>query len=141
MPSAVQRISQGLQCWTLPSLLALQPLRRQSPWAMKGITVPLHLFYGAGLALVDTTDDLVVPAPKSQETPITGYPEGFWINLVSWSDDSKHIAFTIRSPGGNHFFDMLGQAGSAEALEGWAVQHALLEAQRSALRSNSVCMA
>ena len=66
---------------------------------MEGITVPLHFFYGAGLALVNTTDDLVVPAPKSQETPITGYPEGFWINLVSWSDDSKHIAFTMRSPG------------------------------------------
>lgn len=59
-----------------------------------------RLGYNLGLALVNTTDDLVVPAPKSQETPITGYPEGFWINLVSWSDDSKHIAFTIRSPGG-----------------------------------------
>ena len=65
--------------------------------------MPLHFFCNAGLALVNTTDDLVVPAPKSQETPITGYPEGFWINLVSWSDDSKHIAFTIRSPGRHHF--------------------------------------
>lgn len=52
------------------------------------------------MALVDMTDDLVLPAPASLETPITGYPEGFWINLVSWSEDSRHLAFTIRSPGG-----------------------------------------
>lgn len=58
---------------------------------------------------MNTTDDLVVPAPKSQETPITGYPEGFWINLVSWSDDSKHIAFTIRSPGNQHLQTILSR--------------------------------
>lgn len=55
--------------------------------------------YYTGLTIVDMTDDLVLPAPRDATTPITGYPEGFWINLVSWSPDGKHIAFTVRSPG------------------------------------------
>ena len=80
--------------------------------------MPLHFFYDAGLALVDTTDDLVVPAPKSQETPVTGYPDGFWINLVSWSDDSKHIAFTIRSPGEHHFRPFLSRLALSKPLKG-----------------------
>jgi hypothetical protein len=53
----------------------------------------------AGFALVDVTDDLILPAPAEQELRITGYPEGFWINLVTWSRDSTHISFTVRSPG------------------------------------------
>lgn len=59
-----------------------------------------RMSYYTGLFLVDMTDDLVLPAPREATTPITGYPEGFWINLVSWSQDGKHIAFTVRSPGG-----------------------------------------
>ena len=58
-----------------------------------------RMSYYTGLVLVDMTDDLVLPAPKEATTPITGYPEGFWINLVSWSQDGRHIAFTVRSPG------------------------------------------
>ncbi len=53
----------------------------------------------AGLALVDMTDDLVVPAPQEKETYVTGFPEGSWLNYVLWSDDSKHLAFTVRSSG------------------------------------------
>eukprot|EP00884_Botryococcus_braunii_P016557 jgi/Botrbrau1/3585/Bobra.0078s0037.1 len=59
-----------------------------------------RMSYYTGMALVDMTEDLVLPASASLETPITGYPEGFWINLVSWSRDSRHITFTVRSPGG-----------------------------------------
>ena len=51
------------------------------------------------MALVDFTETLVLPAAREQETKIRGYPEGSHINFVSWSDDSTHIAFTIRSPG------------------------------------------
>ena len=51
------------------------------------------------MAIVDFTDGIVLPAPSRLETPISGYPEGFWINLVTWSPDSRHIAFTLRSPG------------------------------------------
>lgn len=53
----------------------------------------------AEMALVDFTESLVLPAPREQETKVHGYPEGSHINFVSWSDDSKFIAFTIRSPG------------------------------------------
>ncbi len=55
--------------------------------------------YYTGLSIVQMTDDLVLPAPMERTTPITGYPEGLWINLVSWSQDGRHIAFTVRSPG------------------------------------------
>lgn len=53
----------------------------------------------AEMALVDFTDELVLPASREQETRIHGYPEGSLLNFVSWSDDSRHIAFTIRSAG------------------------------------------
>lgn len=52
-----------------------------------------------GMAVVDFTDDLILPAPAEREVQITGYPEGSWLNFISWSQDAKHIAFTIRSPG------------------------------------------
>lgn len=42
----------------------------------------------------------MVPAPVELTRPITGFPVGSWLNYVSWSRDSKHIAFTVRSPGG-----------------------------------------
>ena len=63
-----------------------------------------RMSYYTGLFLVDMTDDLVLPAPREATTPITGYPEGFWLNLVSWSPDGKHIAFTVRSPGQNNTY-------------------------------------
>jgi len=51
------------------------------------------------MRLVEFTDDLVLPAGSERETQIEGYPAGSWVNFISWSDDSKHVAFTIRSPG------------------------------------------
>ncbi len=51
------------------------------------------------MRLVEFTDDLVVPASGDREVTIKGYPPGSWLNFISWSDDSKHVAFTIRSPG------------------------------------------
>lgn len=59
----------------------------------------LHDCFCAEMALVEFTDELVLPAPREQETRIHGYPEGSLLNFVSWSDDSKYIAFTIRSAG------------------------------------------
>lgn len=53
----------------------------------------------AGMAVVDVTDDLVIPAPASLETRIHGVPKGYWYNFVQWSDDSKHLSFTIRTSG------------------------------------------
>lgn len=52
-----------------------------------------------GLGLSDLTDTTVLPAPQHQETRISGYPAGFWLNYVTWSKDSQHIAFAVRSPG------------------------------------------
>lgn len=43
--------------------------------------------------------DTLVPAAPEDTTPITGYPEGSWINYTSWSPDGKYITFTTRSPG------------------------------------------
>ncbi len=42
----------------------------------------------------------MVPAPADKTLKITGYPEGLWVNYVSWSPDNRHISFTTRSPGG-----------------------------------------
>lgn len=53
----------------------------------------------SGVAVVAMTDDLVIPAPASLETRVHGVPEGCWYNFVQWSDDSKHISFTLRSAG------------------------------------------
>ena len=52
-----------------------------------------------GLSLAQMTDSLVLPAPLEATLPITGFPQGMWINLVSWAQDGRHIAFTVRSPG------------------------------------------
>ena len=53
------------------------------------------------MGVVDFSDDLVLPAPSETEVKIHGFPEGSWINLISWSDDSKYITFTTRSGGTN----------------------------------------
>ncbi|KAK9828809.1 hypothetical protein WJX72_002171 [[Myrmecia] bisecta] len=55
--------------------------------------------YNTGLALFDMTDDLVLPPPEGTQTRIHGIPEGYWINYVTWSDDSRWLAFTLRSTG------------------------------------------
>ena len=55
--------------------------------------------FHAGLGLLDLTDTVMLPAPAHEETRITGYPEGRWLNYVTWSKDSRHIAFAVRSPG------------------------------------------
>ena len=51
------------------------------------------------MAVVDFTEDLVLPAQSERETRVSGFPEGSWLNFISWSDDARHIAFTVRSPG------------------------------------------
>lgn len=52
----------------------------------------------AGMCLVSA--NTLVPAAPEDTIPITGYPEGSWINYTSWSPDGKYITFTTRSPGG-----------------------------------------
>ncbi len=37
----------------------------------------------------------VVPAPPERCHPLTGYPEGSWLNYVSWSPEGTTIAFTV----------------------------------------------
>ncbi|MEW5309906.1 MAG: hypothetical protein WDW38_001749 [Sanguina aurantia] len=54
--------------------------------------------YTLGMSIVSATE--VVPAPAEKLRPIFGYPEGSWLNYISWSPDNKFIAFTVRSPGG-----------------------------------------
>ena len=44
-------------------------------------------------------DQLLLPAPEDRETPIHGYPQGSWLNYVTFSRDSLHVAFAVRSPG------------------------------------------
>ena len=50
------------------------------------------------MALVSS--DQVVPAPPDKCRCIHGYPEASWINYITWASDNRHIAFTVRSPGG-----------------------------------------
>ncbi|KAK9805982.1 hypothetical protein WJX73_010840 [Symbiochloris irregularis] len=58
-----------------------------------------RMSYTLALGISDLTDTTVLPAPQDQETRITGYPAGFWLSYVTWSEDSRHIAFAVRSPG------------------------------------------
>ena len=58
-----------------------------------------RLSYYVRLSLVDMDDQLLLPAPEDRETPISGYPPGFWLNYVTFSRDSQHVAFAVRSPG------------------------------------------
>lgn len=48
---------------------------------------------GAGLALVPASE--IVPAPADKARPISGYPQGAWLNYGSWSPDGKHVSFTV----------------------------------------------
>lgn len=57
-----------------------------------------RLGYYTGMCLVSA--NTLVPAAPEDTIPITGYPEGSWINYSSWSPDGKYITFTTRSPGG-----------------------------------------
>lgn len=46
------------------------------------------------------TDDLSIPLDEGHGQSITGIPDGYWINYVTWSPEGTHIAFTLRSAGG-----------------------------------------
>lgn len=56
--------------------------------------------YYTGAAIAAFTDDLMLPAAQDKLNVISGIPPGMWLNYVTWSPDSKHIAFTLRSSGG-----------------------------------------
>lgn len=56
-----------------------------------------HATNNTGMCLVSA--DTLVPAAPEDTIPITGYPEGSWINYASWSPDGTYITFTTRSPG------------------------------------------
>ncbi|BDA47831.1 probable glutamyl endopeptidase, chloroplastic [Coccomyxa sp. Obi] len=97
--------SQVLQLYRPPPLPPISEIARPE-LKLAGLRIDAQLNAGSrmgyytGLSIVQMTDDLILPAPMERTTPITGYPEGLWINLVSWSQDGRHIAFTVRSPGG-----------------------------------------
>ena len=55
--------------------------------------------YYTDLALVSMLEDTVIPAPPEHQLPITGIPDGHWINFVTWARDGTHLAFTLRSAG------------------------------------------
>ena len=68
------------------------------------------------LGLLDCTDDLIVPAPKDKEVRICGFPAGSWLNFPSWSDDTHHLAFNVRtsvSDLANSFETVAGKATQA----------------------------
>lgn len=49
------------------------------------------------MAIAPFTDDLRLPfKEQAVGTPISGIPEGYGINNVSWSPNGKYLAFTIR---------------------------------------------
>jgi hypothetical protein len=56
-----------------------------------------RMSYYTGLSIVPS--DVLVPAPAEAMMDVTGYPEGAWLNYVTWSPDGSYIAFTTRSPG------------------------------------------
>jgi hypothetical protein len=75
--------------------------------------------------------DVTVPAAPEDTTPITGYPDGSWINFASWSPDGLHITFTTRSPGqvrsgrGGILLVLLGVLGGGGGRAGCLKQGAL----------------
>jgi hypothetical protein len=59
-----------------------------------------RMSYYTAIAFAPFTDDLMLPI-KEKARAITGIPRGYLINYVTWSPDSKRIAFTLRSSGGD----------------------------------------
>jgi hypothetical protein len=72
-------------------------LRAPTPALIAAVLLPACARARPGLSLVEA--GTIVPADTQHTTPITGYPEGAWLNYVSWSPDGRHITFTTRSPG------------------------------------------
>ena len=79
----------SLPCMLRPAGLRIDPELNASS----------RMSHYTGLSLVPMSDALVLPAPEQDTTPVAGYPPGMWVNLVSWSQDGRHVAFTVRSPG------------------------------------------
>eukprot|EP00882_Tetradesmus_deserticola_P024797 GHRQ01027123.1.p1 GENE.GHRQ01027123.1~~GHRQ01027123.1.p1 ORF type:complete len:247 (+),score=80.74 GHRQ01027123.1:456-1196(+) len=59
-----------------------------------------RMSYYTGLSIVPS--DVLVPAAPEAMLELRGYPEGSWLNYVTWSPDGSFIAFTTRSPGERH---------------------------------------
>lgn len=51
------------------------------------------------MAIAAFEDSLQLPFKDGVGLPITGIPEGYGINDVSWSPNNKYISFTIRPNG------------------------------------------
>lgn len=60
-----------------------------------------RMSYYTGITYGAFTEDLVMPLKADESHSIKGIPEGYWINYVTWSPNSKTIAFTLRSAGGD----------------------------------------
>lgn len=58
------------------------------------------LSYYTSLRVAPFTDDLVLPLSAGLGRSITGIPEGYWINYVTWSPGGQYVAFCLRGAGG-----------------------------------------
>ncbi|KAF8067166.1 hypothetical protein HT031_002213 [Scenedesmus sp. PABB004] len=102
-PPLPPRRAQILQLSRPPSLPPIFEISRPE-LKLAGVRIDAEQFsrsrmsYYTGLCIVPA--DTLVPAPPSATRSITGYPEGAWLNLVSWSPDGRFVSFTTRSPGG-----------------------------------------
>lgn len=82
-----------------------------------------RMSYYTGITYAPFTDDLVMPFKADESHSIKGIPEGYWINYVTWSPNSKTIAFTLRSAGGD-------SDPPREPLELWVADMATGQARR-----------
>jgi dipeptidyl aminopeptidase/acylaminoacyl peptidase len=82
-----------------------------------------RMSYYTGITFAPFTDDLVMPVAADAAHKVTGIPDGYWINYVTWSPDSKTIAFTLRSAGGD-------EDPPREPLELWVADMATGQARR-----------
>lgn len=60
-----------------------------------------RMSYYTSITYAPFTDALTMPIPADAGHTITGIPDGYWINYVTWSPDSRTVAFTLRSAGGD----------------------------------------
>ena len=54
--------------------------------------------YYTGISWAPFTEDVTLPLKEGQGQRLEGL-QGQWFNYVSWSRDSRTVAFTLRSPG------------------------------------------
>lgn len=98
-------LSEEIQvCFTITSLIDCTPYGPRSPsyalgWfcnnqPSQALVTPVDL-----VAIPQFTDDTTVPSKQSEQLPVSGLPEDSLVSFVSWSQDARRVAFTVRSAG------------------------------------------